>query len=73
MKIRLEMTKLEQFKKGQKSSMFKTPTYTFVLYRLCSNIAIYILVGPVSLKLLAAGENFWVLYSFCGENVDDSP
>ena len=34
------------------------------------NFAIYVLVDPVSLKLLAAGAKFWALYSFCGEILD---
>ena len=40
---------------------------------LCPDFAMYVLFGPVSLKLLAAGEHFWVLYSFCVENVGFLP
>ena len=38
------------------------------MHRYCPNFAIYILVDPVSLTLLAKGTKFWVLYSFCEEN-----
>ena len=40
----------------------------FQMHRFCPNFTIYILVDPVSLKLLAAGAKFWVLNSFYGEN-----
>ena len=37
-------------------------------HQFCPNFAIYILVDPVSLRLLASGAKFCVLYSFCGGN-----
>ena len=54
-----------------------TPTYTCARYRVClilPNTSIvlqccYIHISdPVSLKLLATGAKFWVLYSICWEN-----
>ena len=53
--------------------IFRGEILNFYRYWAClslqnTSILPQILIDPVSLKLLAAGEICWALYSFCGEN-----